>query len=85
MPPQVQEGERRRCRDRVDDTEAAANAYQALLDDAASTETDLQEYIEAHPWLVGLEYVPVRPRAESPAEVSTSSSNGSVARTTSSS
>lgn len=47
---------------RIAEARAALNAYQQLLDDPGSGETDLQEFIEKNLWLLGLEYVKARPR-----------------------
>lgn len=55
-----------RISDRLADAESAAAEYGRLLADTAPTETDLQKHIEEHPWLVGLEYVQVRPRSQVP-------------------
>lgn len=55
-----------RIDDRLADAEWAAEEYERLLDDPQSTETTLQRYIEQNPWLVGLEYVRVRPRRDVP-------------------
>lgn len=55
-----------RAADRMADTRRAVTEYEALLDAPASTETDLQQFIERNPWLLGLEYVNARPRREVP-------------------
>jgi hypothetical protein len=55
-----------RASDRMADARTAIARYQALLDDPESTETVLQQFIESHPWLLGLEYVRARPRREVP-------------------
>jgi hypothetical protein len=44
----------RRLEDRVADARAAAAAFQALLTHPGASETDLQKFIEDHPWLVAL-------------------------------
>lgn len=55
-----------RIDDRLDDVRDVAAAYSDLLGDPDSTETDLQAFIEQNPWLLGLEYVGVRPRKALP-------------------
>lgn len=52
--------------DRLGDVQTSAARYQELLDRAGTTETDLQQFIEVHPWLIGLEYARVRPRHDIP-------------------
>jgi hypothetical protein len=47
---------------RIADARDALTAYRALLSDPASSETDLQNFIEKNLWLLGLEYVKARPR-----------------------
>lgn len=51
-----------RIADRLKDASAAADEFSALLLHADSSETDLQRFIEGHPWLLGLEYVRVLSR-----------------------
>jgi hypothetical protein len=55
-----------RIGDRMADVRDVATAYSELLANTASTETDLQQFIERNPWLLGLEYVGVRPRRALP-------------------
>jgi hypothetical protein len=55
-----------RAADRVADTRQAAIDYRALIEDPGSTETDLQRFIEGHPWLLGLDYAAVRARRQIP-------------------
>jgi hypothetical protein len=55
-----------RLTDRLADARTITAAYSALLDDPESGETDLQQFIEKSPWLLGLEYVHVRPRRALP-------------------
>lgn len=55
-----------RIGDRLEDVRAVAAAYSDLLANPDSTETDLQTFIEQNPWLLGLEYVGVRPRKALP-------------------
>jgi hypothetical protein len=57
---------RQRISDRLNDVRAIADAYSNLLSDPKSTETDLQKFIEANPWLLGLEYVGIRARKALP-------------------
>ncbi|MDD2786018.1 MAG: DUF4263 domain-containing protein [Patescibacteria group bacterium] len=52
--------------DRIADVRATAAAYTALLNYPASTETDLQHFLEENPWLLGLDYLRVRPKASVP-------------------
>jgi Shedu protein SduA, C-terminal len=52
--------------DRLADLRAVANEYAALLDDPDSGETALQKFIEKNPWLLGLDYVKMRPRRALP-------------------
>jgi hypothetical protein len=51
-----------RINERLADARNVTHEYSALLADSASTETDLQRFIEQNPWLLGLDYVHVRPR-----------------------
>lgn len=51
-----------RITDRLVDAREATEAYSDLIRDPQASETDLQKFIEAHPWLLGLEYVRIRPR-----------------------
>lgn len=55
-----------RAPDRIADARSAIAEYQKLLDDPKSSETELQTFIESHAWLLGLEYVRVRPRTPIP-------------------
>lgn len=50
-----------RIAQRLEDARAAAEGYRELLADGAG-ESALQEHIQAHPWLLGLDYVRVRPK-----------------------
>jgi len=51
-----------RISERLADARNVTQEYSALLADSDSTETDLQRFIEENPWLLGLDYVRVRPR-----------------------
>jgi hypothetical protein len=51
---------------RIQDARDAMGAYQALLDDEASTETSMQKFIEKNLWLLGLDYAVMRPRKSGP-------------------
>lgn len=51
---------------RVHDAQTAIDSYQALLDDEASSETAMQQFIEANLWLLGLDYAAMRPRKGGP-------------------
>jgi hypothetical protein len=55
-----------RIADRLMDAREVTRSYQDLLDDPASNETSLQSFIEQHHWLLGLEYVRIRPRRAIP-------------------
>lgn len=55
-----------RVLDRMADAHRAASDYTALLAAESSSESDLQDFIQQHPWVVGLDYVLVRPRFETP-------------------
>lgn len=50
-----------RLTDRLRDASAAADTF-SFLSDSGASETDLQRFIEGHPWLLGMEYVRVLPR-----------------------
>jgi hypothetical protein len=47
---------------RVEDARNAMAAYQALLDDEASSETTMQRFVEENLWLLGLDYAVMRMR-----------------------
>jgi len=49
-----------RVDERLDDARKAADAFDELL--LTSGETAIQHFLEAHPWLLGLDYARVRPR-----------------------
>lgn len=51
-----------RLSERLGDIRAACERLTTLLLDTSTNETALQIFIEASPWLLGLEYVRVRPR-----------------------
>jgi hypothetical protein len=51
-----------RMPERLADARAAVAAYDALLEDPHANETDMQKFIEEHLWLLGLDYVAMRPR-----------------------
>lgn len=55
-----------RIADRLRDARAIADAYSALLKDPHSGETDLQQFVEKSPWLLGLDYISVRARRALP-------------------
>lgn len=57
---------RRRLAERLGDVRVACEHLTALLQNDSTTETDLQIFFEGHPWLLGLEYVRVRPRKTIP-------------------
>lgn len=49
-----------RVAERLTDAREAADAFDKLL--RTSGETEIQRFLEAHPWLLGLDYARVRPR-----------------------
>jgi hypothetical protein len=51
-----------RVDERLNDAREAADAFDELLH--TSGETDVQHFLEAHPWLLGLDYARVRPRQQ---------------------
>jgi hypothetical protein len=55
-----------RLEDRVADARAELAAYKALVNESTTTETQMQEFLAAHPLLFGLEYVSVSPAQAGP-------------------
>jgi hypothetical protein len=55
-----------RAAQRVRDIRDAIADYESLLASATSTETDLQRFIEANPWLLGLDYAAIQARRPGP-------------------
>jgi hypothetical protein len=55
-----------RTAQRIADARAAIASYSELLRDPASTETAMQNFIEANPWLLGLDYAAIRARSRGP-------------------
>ncbi len=53
-----------RLTDRIKDARAAAGSFTEVLDDPGSSETDCQNFITEHPWLIGLDYASVRPKKQ---------------------
>lgn len=51
-----------RVQQRLGDAREAAESYARLLEDQSTKETDLQRFLENHPWLLGLDYARVLPR-----------------------
>lgn len=51
-----------RMPERVFDARSTVQEYEHLLAGPATTETDMQHFIEANPWLLGLDYAVMRPR-----------------------
>jgi hypothetical protein len=49
-----------RLSDRLGDARAAANEFDELISSAG--ETEVQSFLEDHPWLLGLDYAQMRPR-----------------------
>jgi len=56
----------RRAADRLQDARSAVASYQQLLEQPDSTETTFQRFIEEHLWLLGLDYVRMRPQHDVP-------------------
>lgn len=56
----------RRANERLEDARGAIIEYSALLEDPASNETTFQQFIEQNLWLLGLDYVQMRPRHDVP-------------------
>lgn len=55
-----------RLEDRIADAKAAAQAYHAILQNPNAIETDMQEFLQDHPWLIGLDYLRIRPKQPVP-------------------
>jgi hypothetical protein len=55
-----------RTSERVDDARSTVAKYEELLGDATTTETQMQQFIEQHLWLLGLDYIAIRPRRSGP-------------------
>jgi hypothetical protein len=53
-----------RIEDRLADARSAAAEYMGLVEDEGTTETDLQRFLEANPWLLGLDYSHVLARQQ---------------------
>jgi hypothetical protein len=53
-----------RVAERLDDARAAADRFDRLL--KSGGETEIQVFLEGHPWLLGLDYARVRPRQAIP-------------------
>lgn len=51
-----------RIEERISDTKEAILEYEQILAGGGANETQLQEFIQQHPWMVGLDYVAVRPK-----------------------
>jgi hypothetical protein len=51
---------RERSHDRLEDARGAGDEFDRILPTAS--ETDIQEFLELHPWLLGLDYAQVRAR-----------------------
>jgi hypothetical protein len=56
----------RRVTERLEDARGAIVEYSSLLEDSASNETVFQQFIEQNLWLLGLDYVQMRPRHDVP-------------------
>lgn len=55
-----------RVNERVADARRDLKTYRALLDDRATSETDMQDFLATHPLLFGLEYASIRPQQSGP-------------------
>jgi hypothetical protein len=55
-----------RIEDRISDARRQLIEYRQLIQQAGVTETQVQRFLEEHPWIVGLAYVRARPRVEVP-------------------
>lgn len=55
-----------RIAERIEDVRQAAQIYSSLLKCEETTETDLQEFIKSHPWIIGLDYVKIRLQKDIP-------------------
>lgn len=51
-----------RLAERIADTYRAIDEYETLLGTPGTTESDLQGFIELHPWLISLDYTSITPR-----------------------
>ena len=51
---------------RIEDMRSISTRYRQLLSDPATKETDLQDFIEEHPLLLGFEYVDVQAKQDIP-------------------
>jgi hypothetical protein len=49
-----------RLPDRISDAQRTLKEYRDLLNNPSAGETDLQRFLEEHPWLFGLDYISVR-------------------------
>ena len=52
-----------RIAERIIDTRHAVAEYERLIITGDTSETELQSYIQDHPWMVGLDYVQIRPKS----------------------
>lgn len=52
--------------DRISDTRRRLDEYGELISSPGVSEGDVQEFLEASPWIVGLPYVAARPRVQIP-------------------
>jgi hypothetical protein len=55
-----------RLSERISDTRGQLRAYQEMIASSAAKETDVQQFLELNPWIVGLPYVGARARIEIP-------------------
>lgn len=55
-----------RLEERIADARRQLAEYKELIGGVTVTETDVQRFLEQHPWIVGLTYVRARPRVEIP-------------------
>jgi hypothetical protein len=55
-----------RLMDRIADTRLKLDEYDQLIHMSATSETDVQKFLEVNPWIVGLPYISARGRVEIP-------------------
>lgn len=59
-----------RIPERIQDAREALSDYEQLLSEPTTSETAMQQFIEAHMWLLGLDYAVMRPRKTGPSGAS---------------
>lgn len=55
-----------RLTERISDTREQLRAYNQLINTPGATETDVQQFLESNPWIMGLSYVRTRGRVKIP-------------------